>query len=143
MISDPYFYVVAVLSVFFHGMGKAGFGLGLPILAIPLMSLFIPPLQALAILVIPLIFMDLVTIRRFWSLWDINLVKSIIPLTLVGVIIGTITYSFLSDKYGDWILFNTPLKKNSYFLWFMPYILFILGGVVLYLVIKKKAQKIK
>ena len=31
-------------------------------------------------------------------------------------------YSFLSDKYGDWILFNTPLKKNSYFLWFMPYI---------------------
>ena len=52
-------------------------------------------------------------------------------------------YSFLSDKYGDWILFNTPLKKNSYFLWFMPYILFILGGVLLYLVIKKKAQKIK
>ena len=50
-------------------------------------------------------------------------------------------YSFLSDKYGDWILFNTPLKKNSYFLWFMPYILFILGGALLYLVIKKKAQK--
>ena len=50
-------------------------------------------------------------------------------------------YSFLSNKYGDWILFNTPLKKNSYFLWFMPYILFILGGVLLYLVIKKKAQK--
>ena len=97
MILDPYFYVVAVLSVFFHGMGKAGFGLGLPILAIPLMSIFIPPLQALAILVIPLIFMDLVTIRRFWSLWDLELVKAIIPLTLFGVIIGTITYSFLSD----------------------------------------------
>ena len=25
-------------------------------------------------------------------------------------------YYFLSEKYGDWILFNTPLKKNSYFL---------------------------
>ena len=62
------------------------------------MSIFIPPLQALAILVIPLIFMDLVTIRRFWSLWDLELVKSIIPLTLFGVIIGTITYSFLSDN---------------------------------------------
>ena len=98
MILDPYFYVVAVLSVFFHGMGKAGFGLGLPILAIPLMSIFIPPLQALAILVVPLIFMDLVTIRRFWSLWDLELVKAIIPLTLFGVIIGTITYSFLSDN---------------------------------------------
>lgn len=98
MILDPYFYVVAVLSVFFHGMGKAGFGLGLPILAIPLMSLFIPPLQALAILVIPLIFMDLVTIKRFWKLWNIELIKSMIPLTFLGVIIGTITYSFLSDN---------------------------------------------
>ena len=79
-------------------MGKAGFGLGLPILAIPLMSLFIPPLQALAILVIPLIFMDLVTIKRFWKLWNIELIKSMIPLTFLGVIIGTITYSFLSDN---------------------------------------------
>ncbi len=52
-------------------------------------------------------------------------------------------YYFLSDKYGDWILFNTPLKKNSYFLWFMPYILFILGGAILYIVIKKSTEKIK
>tara|TARA_Y100000992_G_scaffold232468_1_gene163469 strand:+ start:90 stop:455 length:366 start_codon:yes stop_codon:yes gene_type:complete len=52
-------------------------------------------------------------------------------------------YYFLSDKYGDWILFNTPLKKNSYFLWFMPYILFILGGAILYIMIKKNTEKIK
>ena len=52
-------------------------------------------------------------------------------------------YYFLSDKYGDWILFNTPLKKNSYFLWFMPYVLFILGGVILYILVKKRSEKIK
>ena len=52
-------------------------------------------------------------------------------------------YYFLSDKYGDWILFNTPLKKNSYFLWFMPYVLFILGGAILYIMIKKRTEKIK
>ena len=52
-------------------------------------------------------------------------------------------YSFLSDKYGDWILFNTPLKKNSYILWFMPYVLFILGGALLYLVIRKRTEKTK
>ena len=52
-------------------------------------------------------------------------------------------YYFLSDKYGDWILFNTPLKKNSYLLWFMPYVLFILGGVILYIMIKKRTEKIK
>tara|TARA_B100001175_G_C19487566_1_gene630712 strand:- start:1359 stop:1724 length:366 start_codon:yes stop_codon:yes gene_type:complete len=52
-------------------------------------------------------------------------------------------YNFLSDKYGDWILFNTPLKQNSYFLWFMPYVLFILGGVFLYFIIKKRVEKTK
>ena len=47
-------------------------------------------------------------------------------------------YNFLSEKYGDWILFNTPVKKNSYLLWFLPYLLFILGGLILYLMIKKR-----
>ena len=47
-------------------------------------------------------------------------------------------YKFLSEKYGDWILFNPPLKKNSYLLWFLPYLLFILGGIAVYLMIKKK-----
>tara|TARA_Y100000590_G_scaffold455285_2_gene603639 strand:+ start:148 stop:513 length:366 start_codon:yes stop_codon:yes gene_type:complete len=46
-------------------------------------------------------------------------------------------YEFLSEKYGDWILFNPPLKNNSYILWFLPYLLFVFGGVALYFVIKK------
>ena len=46
-------------------------------------------------------------------------------------------YQFLSEKYGDWILFDPPLKNNSYILWFLPYLLFVLGGVILYLMIKK------
>jgi len=47
-------------------------------------------------------------------------------------------YKFLSEKYGDWILFNPPIKKNSYILWFLPYLLFILGGIFLYFMIKKR-----
>ena len=46
-------------------------------------------------------------------------------------------YKFLSEKYGDWILFDPPLKNNSYILWFLPYLLFVLGGAILYLMIKK------
>ena len=46
-------------------------------------------------------------------------------------------YNFLSEKYGDWILFNPPLKNNSYILWFLPYLLFVFGGAILYLMIKK------
>ena len=47
-------------------------------------------------------------------------------------------YQFMSAKYGDWILYNPTLKTNSYILWFLPYILFIIGGVIVYLMIKKR-----
>tara|TARA_B100001029_G_C15041251_1_gene443787 strand:+ start:950 stop:1315 length:366 start_codon:yes stop_codon:yes gene_type:complete len=46
-------------------------------------------------------------------------------------------YKFLSDKYGDWILFNPPLKNTSYVLWFLPYLLFIFGGLIIFFMIKK------
>ena len=46
-------------------------------------------------------------------------------------------YKFLSEKYGDWILLNPPLKKNSYLLWFLPYLLFILGAIFLFFLLKK------
>ena len=62
MILEPYFYLIAIVSVFMHGMGKGGLiGAGSfgSLLAIPMLSIFIPPFQAVAILLLPLIFMDL------------------------------------------------------------------------------------
>ena len=51
-------------------------------------------------------------------------------------------YNFLSEKYGDWILFNPPLKKNSYVLWFLPYVLFGIGILfLLYLSKRSSIQK--
>ena len=47
-------------------------------------------------------------------------------------------YTFLSEKYGDWILYDPPLKNNSYLLWFLPYFLFVAGGFILYLITKKR-----
>lgn len=95
---EPLFYLVAILSVFVHGMGKAGFGMGLPILAIPMMSLFVPPLQALSILVIPLLFMDVITIHKFKGLWRLEIVKFIVPYALLGVILGSIAFQYLTDN---------------------------------------------
>ncbi len=46
-------------------------------------------------------------------------------------------YDFLSEKYGDWILLNPPLKKSSYLLWFLPYFLFVLGIIFLFFLLKK------
>ena len=102
MILDPLFYVVAIISVFLHGMGKGGFiGAGSfgSLLAIPVMSFFVPPFQAVAILLIPLIFMDCVTVWRYRYKWNIEILKFIIPLAFVGVLIGTFTFSYLTNDH--------------------------------------------
>jgi len=52
-------------------------------------------------------------------------------------------YNFLSDKYGDWILFKPPLKKNSYVLWFLPYVLFTMGILFLFYLFKRTSIRKK
>ena len=46
-------------------------------------------------------------------------------------------YKFLTDRYGDFILLKPPLIKNTYALWYFPFIIFILGILVFYWYYKK------
>jgi len=49
-------------------------------------------------------------------------------------------YDFLKEKYGQWILYEPEINKNTYILWLLPILLFLLGGAIIYksLIIKKK-----
>ena len=48
-------------------------------------------------------------------------------------------YSFLKEKYGQWILYQPEFDKSTYFLWLLPILLFITGGaIILKLFIIKK-----
>ena len=40
-------------------------------------------------------------------------------------------YEFLREKYGDWIVYDPQLNKNTYILWLLPLLLFLLGGAIL------------
>ena len=40
-------------------------------------------------------------------------------------------YSFLKKKYGEWILYDPVLNKNTYFLWLLPLLIFLAGGVII------------
>ena len=40
-------------------------------------------------------------------------------------------YDFLKNKYGDWILYNPGFNKNTYFLWLLPILMFLLGGAII------------
>ena len=40
-------------------------------------------------------------------------------------------YAYFQSKYGDWILYDPSFNKNTYFLWLLPIILFLIGGAII------------
>jgi|TARA_Y100000389_G_C17417826_1_gene494831 cytochrome c-type biogenesis protein CcmH len=41
-------------------------------------------------------------------------------------------YEYMKDKYGEWILYDPEFNKNTYFLWILPILLFLVGGFVVF-----------
>ena len=50
-------------------------------------------------------------------------------------------YDFLREKYGDWIIYDPQLNKNTYILWLLPLLLFLVGGAIIQKKITKKNEK--
>ena len=50
-------------------------------------------------------------------------------------------YNFLSDKYGDWILYKPKFNNENFFLWVFPYVALVIGGIIIVLLIKKRSKK--
>mgnify|MGYP001182432361 FL=1 len=48
-------------------------------------------------------------------------------------------YEYFENKYGEWILYDPKFNKNTYFLWLLPILMFLLGGAILFklFIIKK------
>src|SRR5437016_8159163 len=40
--------------------------------------------------------------------------------------------AFLTQRYGDFILYNPPVKRTTYLLWFGPFVILVGGIAVLY-----------
>ena len=41
-------------------------------------------------------------------------------------------YDFFKSKYGEWILYDPGLNKNTYILWLLPLLIFLIGGAIIY-----------
>ena len=40
-------------------------------------------------------------------------------------------YKFLREKFGDWVIYDPELNKNTYVLWLLPLLLFLVGGAIM------------
>ena len=54
-------------------------------------------------------------------------------------------YKYLKIKYGDWIMYEPELNKNTILLWLLPLILFIFGGLLIFrkVIIKLNKNNVK
>ena len=94
LLDDFMFMAVAVIGVCLLGISKGGF-LGLGVMALPLMSLFVPPLQAAAIILPTAIAQDFLTLwvyRRHWSAWNLKIMLPSMhtPMTATALKVGSV-----------------------------------------------------
>lgn len=50
---------------------------------------------------------------------------------------------FLVDRYGDFVLYNPPMKPTTVLLWFGPILLFAIGFVSLLTFLKRRREQIE
>jgi cytochrome c-type biogenesis protein CcmH len=50
--------------------------------------------------------------------------------------------AYLTDRYGDFVLYNPPVKSTTYLLWFGPFVLLIAGTFVLFRFLKRRRELI-
>ncbi len=98
LITDPFFYAVAIPAVLMLGISKSGFGAGFGSLAVPVMALAVTVPQAAAILMPVLLLMDLLGMAAFRKSFDMKLLRFLVPCGLVGTVTGALLFSLLEAK---------------------------------------------
>ncbi len=99
MITDPLFYLFAVPAILIVGLSKGGMGGGLGMVAVPMMSLSVPPAQAAAIMLPILCVMDLVGVWGFRGVYDRANLCILLPAALLGIGVGALSFEYLSEAH--------------------------------------------
>jgi uncharacterized protein len=95
LVTDPFFYLVAIPAVLLLGVSKSGFGAGFGSLAVPLMALAVTVPQAAAMLMPVLLLMDLMGVAAFRRHVDARLLRFLLPFGLLGTLLGTLLFRVL------------------------------------------------
>lgn len=98
MISDPFFYLLAIPAVTALGLAKGGFT-GLGMISTPLLALVMPPLQAAAILLPILLLQDCISVWVFRKEWDAWNLKVLVPGAAIGMGVAWLLAAHMSDMF--------------------------------------------
>lgn len=96
MITDPLFYLVAIPAVIVMGLSKGGLA-GIGVLALPLLTLTVSPVQGAAIMLPILILQDVVGVWAFRKTIDRRNLYILLPSAAFGVAIGYLLAARMPD----------------------------------------------
>jgi cytochrome c-type biogenesis protein CcmH len=51
--------------------------------------------------------------------------------------------AYATQRYGDFVLYNPPVKATTYFLWFGPFVLLVAGTLLLFRYVKRRRELIE
>lgn len=116
-----FFYVIAGITALLIGLGKGGLGGTVGVLTTPLLSLVMPPAQALGLVLPILIVADVFAVGVHWNKWDGRQLFALLPVALAGILIGTymvavappvIMRRFLGIFVFSFVVFEIFIKQH-------------------------------
>lgn len=98
LLSNPWFYAVAMPAVLLVGLSKGGFGGGIGFVGVPLMALAMPPVQAAAILLPILCLMDIAAVWTWRGVYDRRTLADMLPGSILGIGLGWLTAAIVTEE---------------------------------------------
>jgi uncharacterized membrane protein YfcA len=93
---DPLALLAGVIAAALVGLAKGGLG-SVGVMAVPVLSLVMSPVQAAGIMLPILIVSDGFSLWTWWKQWHLPTLKVMMPGAVVGVGVGWATAAFVSD----------------------------------------------
>ena len=98
IITEPLFYIFAIPAVIILGLSKGGFA-GVGTASTPMLALYLPPLEAAALILPVLMTQDAISVwwyRRDWDPWNL---KVMLPGALLGMALAWLLAAQVTDAH--------------------------------------------
>ena len=98
------FFFTVIPAIILYGIAKSGLGGSMTLISIPLMTIVMPLNQALGIILPILIFSDFIATYKYRKEFDFSTLKLMIPFAVIGIIVGSLTFSYFSEELLKFII---------------------------------------